>query len=103
MFLIYTLDAGNPRSPGERTVHCIDTELPERFFVKDSTQGDRAVKRLIDQLLDFMGNLSKDLTKAVQIVGVNSDEFGTRIVEEIIRDLPKYVDVRYATINRLFR
>lgn len=103
MFIIYTLETGNPRSPGERTVHCVDTELPERFFVKDSTQGERSLKKTVDMVSDFMGNLTKDLTKPVQIVGVNKDEMGAKIIEEIIRHTPNYVDVQYATMNRLFK
>ena len=103
MFLIYTIDAGNPRSPGERIVHCVDTDLPERFFVKATTQGDRMTKKVVDMLEDFMGNF--DLTKNVNIAGVSGDTFGSRIIEDLIRQFPAYViqQVKYATINRLFR
>ena len=105
MFLIYTLDAGNTRSPSERTVHCVDTDLPERFFVVDSTQGDHARKKTVDQLSDFIGDLTKDLTKPVLIAGVDGDAFGSKIIEDYIRSLPVYVTMtlQYATINRLFR
>jgi hypothetical protein len=105
MFLIYTIDAGNPRSPGERTVHCIDTDMPERFFVKDTTQGDRSVKKTVDMISDFMGDLSKYLSKSVNIAGIGGDVFGKRIIEDLIRQMPIYIipQVKYATINRLFR
>lgn len=103
MYLIYTIDAQNSRLPNERVVHCVDTSLADRFFVKSATQGDRTVKKLVDELDDFIGDQRKDLTKPLQIMGLDNDSMGARVIEDIIRRQPVYVDVFYATANRAFR
>ena len=103
MILLYSVDAQNTRLPNERIVHCIDTSLAERFFVKASTQGDRTVRKLVEELDDFIGDKRKDLTKPLDIMGLDGDPFAAKIVAELIRKQPIYVDVHYATANRAFR
>lgn len=103
MYILYSIDAKNPRFPNERVMHCIDTDLADRFFVQTTTQGDRAVKKLVDSLDDFIGDQRKDLHKDVLLVGVDRDEFGARVIADLVRKLPVYVTVKYATLNKLFR
>ena len=103
MFLIYTVDAQNPRIPTERVVHCVDTELADRVFVLTSIQSDRAVRRLVEQLDDFIGDQTKDLRKPLLLLGVDSDAFGSNVIAELVRKLPIYVTVKYATVNKAFR
>jgi len=104
MFLIYTVDSQNPRLPTERTVHCVDTELADRVFVKETIQSDRAVKKLVDSLDDFIGDHTRDLHKPILLVGVEGDQFGDRIMLGLISQIPKYVTVKHATVTKgLFR
>lgn len=103
MFLIYTIDAENPRTPTERVVHCVDTDLADRTFVVGSIQSDRAVKRLVDQLDDFIGDQTKDLRKPLLLLGIDGDAFGARVIGELIKAIPRYVTIKYATVNRVFR
>lgn len=103
MYILYSIDAKNPRFPNERVMHCIDTDLADRIFVQTTTQGDRAVKKLVDSLDDFIGDQTKDLHKTVQLVGIDRDEFGSRVIADLVRKLPVYVSVKYATLNKLFR
>lgn len=103
MYILYSIDAQNPRFPNERVMHCIDTDLADRIFVQTTTQGDRAVKKLVENLDDFIGDQRKDLHKPVRLVGLDNDPFGTRVISDLIRQLPVYVTVKYATLNKLFR
>ncbi len=103
MFLIYSINAQNPRSPGEHFVHCVDTELADRFFVKPCTSGDHAVSKLANDLDDFIGDQTKDLTKPLYLCGVDNDALGARVIAEVVRKLPRYVTVRYATVSNAFR
>lgn len=103
MFLIYTVDAENPRYPTERVVHCVDTDLADRMFVKPSIQSDRAVKKLVDCLDDFVGDQTKDLRKPMFILGVAGDQFGDKVIFELVKRIPRYVTVRHATLNKAFR
>ena len=103
MILLYSIDAQNSRRPNERIVHCIDTDLAERFFVKATIQGERAVHKLVDELDDFIGDKTKDLTNPLNIMGIQGDQFGSRIVSDLIRRQPRYVDIHYATATRAFR
>lgn len=102
MYLIYTIDAHNPRLPNERVVHCVDTSLADRFFVKSSTQGDRTVKKLVDELDDFIGD-QKDFTKPVQIMGLDDDAMGERLIWDIVKRQPLYVEVQCKKASRAFK
>ena len=51
------------------------------------------MKKLVDELDDFIGNQTKDLTKPLQIMGINDDIMGARVIEDIMRKQPLYVDV----------
>ena len=103
MYLLYTIDAHNPRLPNERVVHCVDTSLSDRFFVKNTTTGDRTVKRLIDDLDDFIGYQDKDLTKPLQIMGIDNDDLGERVIHALIDKQPLFIDVQWGTASRAFR
>ena len=104
MFLIYTVDAQNPRYPTERVVHCVDTELADRIFVKETIQSDRAVKKLVDHLDDFIGNQTKDLREPTFLMGVEGDSFGDRVIFELVKRIPKYVTIKHAIMNkRMFK
>ena len=103
MILLSSIDAQNSRRPSERIVHCVDTDLADRFFVKASTQGDRTVRKLVDELDDFIGDKTRDLTKPLNIMGIEGDPFGSRLVSDLIRRQPVYVDVHYVTASRAFR
>jgi len=103
VYLLYTIDAKNPRLPNERVVHCVDTDLADRIFVKSSTQGDRTVKKLVDDLDDFIGDQTKDLTKPLQIMGIDQDSMGAKVIADLVRRQPIYVDIQYATANKAFR
>ena len=103
MILLYSIDAQNASLPTERIVHCVDTDLADRFFVKASTQGDRMVRKLIEEIDDFIGDKTKDLTKPLDIMGLDGDAFGAKLVAELVRKQPVYVDVHYASAGRAFR
>ena len=103
MFIVYSLGTENKRVPTERAVHVIDTELPERFYVSYVPQSDRAVRKTVNEIDDFVGNMAKDLTKPLIVLGVSGDSFGHQLIEELIKRQPVYVDCKASTINRALK
>lgn len=103
MFIVYTLDTRNKRIPSERAVHVVDTELPERFFVAYTSQSDRMVKKAVDQIDDFVGDRTKDLTKPLTVVGVNGDAFGQLLIAELFKRQPLVVECKASTLNKAFK
>ena len=103
MFILYSIDTQNKRLPSERAVHVIDTELAERFFVSYTTQSERAVKKVVGEIDDFIGDQRKDLTKPLTILGVNGDSFGLQLIGEVIKTQPVYVDCKASTLNKALR
>ena len=103
MFIVYTLGTNNKRILSERAVHMVDTELPERFFVSYTTQSERAVKKVVDQMDDFAGDQTKDLTKPFTVVGIKGDAFGQQLIEELLKRQPLFVEVKPGIIGKAFK
>lgn len=103
MFIVYTIDTQNKRILSERAVHVIDTELPERFFVSYTSQSERMVKKVVDQIDDFVGDQTRDLTKPLTVLGVNGDAFGQLLIGELLKRQPVFVDCKVSTLNKAFK
>ena len=103
VYILYSIDTQNKRLPSERAVHVVDTELAERFFVSYTTQSERAVKKVVNEIDDFIGDQAKDLTKPLAILGINGDSFGLQLIAEILKKQPVYVDCKASTLNKAFR
>lgn len=103
MFIVYSIGTENKRLLSERAVHVIDTELPERFYVAYTTQSERAVKKVLGEIDDFVGDQTKDLTKPLKVLGINGDAFGQMLIAELIKRQPVFVDCEASTLNKAFR
>ena len=103
MFVLYSVSTQNKKLPSERAVHVFDTDLPERIYVKYSTQSPKAFDRLATEIDDFIGDQTKDLRKPFVILGVRGDEFGLSLIKKLCSMQPVFVDCLFGVLNQAVR